>query len=383
MRTRSKLWRTLAVALAALGAASGILASNVGAKAKPAQVTVVAKHLNNPRGLAFANGKLYVAEAGKAGTDCPPGAKGPTGRQLCFGRTSAVAVITHGKANPVLSDLISEAETPPPGIAAEGVEAVAPGKSGLLIAYGDSVDGLLAREIPAGEHLTKADGAAARHELGMLASVSGGHQKTLADVGDADFSWSAVHQNLVPDQFPDSNPNALLQVGKTIYVINAASNTLDSVDTHGHVKQLAFFPNPAVSDAVPTCIARGPGGNLYMGQLAPGAPHNGGKIYRYDVSTHKLAVWKSGFNVVDGCGFDKAGNFYAVVFQTHAFNPGGNPAGAVIKVAPNGTRTTLGQGKLDFPQGFATDSAGNIYVSNWSILTGTGTPSGEVVKITP
>lgn len=386
MRKSSKLWRMLAVALAALGAGSGILASNVGAKAKPVQVTVVAQHLNNPRGLAFANGKLYVAEAGKAGKDCPPGAQGPTGRQLCFGRTAAVAVIAHGKANPVLGNLISEAETPPLGIAAEGVEAVAPGKSGLLIAYGDSVDGLFAREIPSGEHLTKADSAAARHELGMVASVSGGHQSTLADDGDADFSWSSVHQNLVPDQFPDSNPNALLQVGKTIYVINAASNTLDSVDTHGHVKQLAFFPKPAKSDAVPTCIARGPDGNLYVGQLAPGAPHNGGKVYRYDVSTHKLAVWKSGFNVVDGCGFDKAGNFYAVEFQANGFNPGptGDPHGDVIKIAPGGSRTTLGYGKLFYPQGFATDTKGNIYVSNWSIFTGgpSQAHTGEVVRIT-
>ena len=389
MRTRSKLFTTVGVALAALGTGGGVLASNVGAKPKPAQVAVVANHLNNPRGLAFMHGKLYVAEAGKAGTDCPPGAQGPTGRQLCFGRSSAVAVISHGKASPILSNLISEAETPPPGIAAEGVEAVAPGKAGLLIAYGDSVDGVFAREIPAGKHLSKADSAAARHEFGRVAVVSGGHQKTLADVGDADFTWSAVHQNLVPDQFPDSNPNALLQVGNTIYVINAAANTLDSVDKRGHVKQLAFFPNSGVSDAVPTCIARGPDGKLYVGQLAPGAPHNGGKVYRYDIRTHKLSVWKTGFNVVDGCGFDKAGNFYAVEFQTHGFNPGptGDPHGAIIRVTPTGKRTTLGYGKLFYPQGFAADSKGNIYVSNWSILTakpsGPHQPTGQVVRVTP
>lgn len=381
MSMRRKPVVTLASTLALLGAAGAIFAPGIGATGKAPKVKVVAKGLNNPRGLAFANGQLYVAEAGTAGTDCPAGLKGPTGRQLCFGLTSDLAKIVKGKAQPVLSHLISQAETPPPGIAAEGVEAVTPTKGGLLVVYGTSVVGLLTA--PGGKGLNKADSAAARKELGKLALVSGGHQKILADVGDADFSWSAVHQNLVPSQFPDANPNALVQVGRTTYVIDAASNTLDSVDTHGNVKQLAFFPNAAHSDAVPTCVALGPDGKLYMGQLAPGAPLNGANIYRYDIATHKLTVWKTGFNVVDGCGFDKSGNFYAVEFQTHAFNPGGNPAGAVIKVAPNGTRTTLGQGKLDFPQGFATDSAGNIYVSNWSILTGTGTPSGEVVKITP
>ena len=73
-----------------------------------------------------------------------------------------------------------------------------------------------------------------------------------------------------------------------------------------------------------------------------------------------MTVWKTGFTVVDGCGFDKWGNFYAVEFQAHGFNPGptGNPAGDVIKIAPNGTRTVLGEGKLFYPQGFATDEAG-------------------------
>jgi hypothetical protein len=385
VRSKLKLSRTIAVTAAVLGAGGAIFAPGIGAKAKPATLKVVASHLNNPRGLAFANGKLYVAEAGKGGMDCPTGAKGPTGRQFCFGRTSSLAVISKGKAHPVLSNLISEAETPPPGIAAEGVEAVAPGPSGLLIAYGDSVVGLFSKEIPSGQHLTKADSAAARHELGMLASVAGGQQKVLADVGDADFTWTAVHQNLVPDQFPDANPNALLQVGRTIYVVDAASNTLDSVDRHGRVHQLAFVPNSGSSDAVPTCVARGPDGNLYMGQLAPGAAHNGGKIYRYNVHARKLSVWKTGFNVVDGCGFDKAGNFYAVEFQANGFNPGpgGDPHGVIIKIAPSGARTRLGYGKLFFPQGFATDSRGNIYVSNWSIQTGSGSPSGEVVRINP
>jgi sugar lactone lactonase YvrE len=98
-------------------------------------------------------------------------------------------------------------------------------------------------------------------------------------------------------------------------------------------------------------------------------------------------VWKTGFNVVDGCGFDPAGNFYAVEFQSHGFNPGptGNPAGDIVKIATDGTRTVLGAGQLFFPQGFTMDPSGNIYVSNWSIMTGTpaapGAPTGQVVRV--
>lgn len=210
----------------------------------------------------------------------------------------------------------------------------------------------------------------------------------MSDVGDLDFGWSAVHQNLVPDQFPDANPNALAVVGSTTYVVDAASNTLDAVDQRGNVRQLAFVPSPAASDAVPTCVAAGPGRNLYVGELAPGAPLNGGSIYRYNLRTRRLSVWKTGFNVVDGCGFDTAGNFYAVEFQSHGFNPGpsGDPSGDIIRIARNGTRTVLGAGQLFYPQGFATDRQRRIYVSNWSIFTGTppkpGGPTGQVVRLT-
>jgi hypothetical protein len=379
LRTASILTLT---AIAMLG--GGVLASDVSAAGNP-QVSVVASGLNNPRGLAFAHGQLYVAEGGTGGTDCPAGAKGPTGGQLCVGRTSSLAVISHGVVHRVLTGLASSSDIPG-GLAAEGVEAVTGTKHGLRVVFGESVVAALTH-LPQGASFSPADSAAARHQLGMLASVSRGRLTVLADVGDADFTWSAVHQDLVPSQFPDANPNALLQIGRTTYVIDAASNTLDSVDEHGVVRQLAFIPNSGSSDAVPTCVAAGPNGNLYVGQLAPGAPPNGGKIYRYRIATGRLSVWKTGFNVVDGCGFDRAGNFYAVEFQAHGFNPGptGNPAGDIIKIAKNGARTVLGAGKLFYPQGFATDGHGNIYVSNWSILTGTpaspGAPTGQVVRI--
>jgi hypothetical protein len=381
LRSKSILTAT-AVALLA----GGVLASTVGAAGKRRAVSVVVSGLNNPRGLAFAHGHLYVAEAGTAGTDCPKGAKGPTGGQLCVGLTSALAVISHGAAHSVVSGLISNSDTGP--VATEGLEAVAGTRTGLLVAFGESTSGAIAA-LPPGATVTPADAAAAGAELGRLDSVAGRHLKVLADVGDADYAWSKKHKNLVPAQFPDANPNALVQVGSTVYVIDAASNTLDSVDARGHVRQLAFFPNPPARDAVPTCVAAGPGGNLYVGQLAPGARHNGGVIFAYNIAKHHFSVWKRGFNVVDGCGFDNAGNFYAVELQAHGFNPSptGNPAGDVIEITKNGKRTVLGAGKLFFPQGFASDGRGNIYVSNWSIMHGTptrpGGPTGEIVRISP
>lgn len=61
---------------------------------------------------------------------------------------------------------------------------------------------------------------------------------------------------------------------------------------------------------------------------------------------------------------------------------GPDPSGDVIKVAPNGTRTTLGAGSLSFPSGFAFHHDA-VYVSNWSVMPADngGGPTGEVVKI--
>lgn len=382
--------RVVAAGLTGALASAGVLAT-VGVPAAEATpgaastVTVVASGLNNPRGVAWSSGRLYVAEAGTGGSDCPAGLMGPEHRPVCVGLTGSIAQIDRGRARNIVSGLFSSAG--PGGAAASGV-------AGLTAAHGDDLKVVMSESVagtfsalPKGTAFTPADTAAARAQLGRVATVEEGRLRLGAHVGDADYAWSARHKNLVPDQFPDANPNAVKVVGDTTYVVDAASNTLDSVTRSGLVRQLAFFPNPAHSDAVPTCIDRGPDGALYIGELAPGAGRNAGKIYRYSPHTRRLSVWKTGFNVVDGCGFDNKGNFYAVEFQAHGFNPSptGNPAGDIVKIAPNGTRTVLGADALFYPQGFATDDAGNVYVSNWSILPGTpahaGMPTGQVVRV--
>jgi len=374
----------IVMASALIAAAGGPLASATSAAA-PGSVSVVASGLNNPRGLAFAKGQLYVAEAGSGGSDCPKGATGAEGGPLCAGLTGALATISLGAVHVRMGGLFSFSDIPG-GSAAEGIAAVAATGRGLELLRGESVLGLLT-SLPAGSRFNEADSAAARRELGRLSSLGASGGRVLADVGDEDFAWTGINQNLVPEQYPDSNPNALAVVGSTTYVADAGANQLVSVDAHGVVRQLAFFPNPPARDAVPTCVAAGPHGNLYIGELAPGAKPGEGAIYRYGIASHRLSLWKSGFNVVDGCGFDHKGNFYAVEFQAHGFNPSptGNPAGDIVEIAKNGTRSVLGEGQLFYPQGFAVDAKDNIYVSNWSILTGTprgpGAPTGEVVKI--
>ena len=96
---------------------------------------------------------------------------------------------------------------------------------------------------------------------------------------------------------------------------------------------------------------------------------------------------RRGFTTIQGCGFDKWGNFYATEFQTGGlnFDPTASPLGDVVKVAANGTRTHLGVGQLFWPSGFAAGSDGSIYVSNCSIAPAAGfgpcPKGGQLVRI--
>jgi glucose/arabinose dehydrogenase len=54
-------------------------------------------------------------------------------------------------------------------------------------------------------------------------------------------------------------------------------------------------------------------------------------------------------------------------------------SGALIRVAPDGTRTELVPGVLTAPGGIAIGRDGTLYVTNNSIYSG----SGEVIRIEP
>ena len=61
-----------------------------------------------------------------------------------------------------------------------------------------------------------------------------------------------------------------------------------------------------------------------------------------------------------------------------AFN-GNDWAGALIRIAPDGTRTDLVPGALTAPGGVAVGSDGALYVTNNAIFSNTG----EVIRIRP
>ncbi len=375
---------TAAGLIAALGV---VAAPAAGAHTEGGQeaFTVVADHLNNPRGLSRGPGEgLYLAEAGAGGGVCVAG--GPSGT-TCLGLTGSLDRVSTdgGGVQRIVTGLISGSG--PGGVAAEGPVSVSRGRDGRFFAQ----FGLSSHAVPPAGAIPAGLRAAALAQLGHLWLVTRhGRAADVSDVGGQDWTWTSTRLSLDPD-FPDANPNAVLSSGGHLYVADAGSNILVQAGRDGAVKVLAFFPVPAGAprDAVPTCVARGPDGALYVGELLGGLFTPGhARIWRV-VPGQAPTVWATGLTAVQGCGFGRDGAFYATEFQTGGLNesPGASPAGDVVRIDQHGNRAHLGVGKLFFPSGFAAGPDGAIYVSNCSIAPATGLgpqlcpTGGQVVRI--
>lgn len=373
-RRRTRYVAAFAAGTSALGLAA--ITNPAQATSRIGTVSVVASHLDNPRGLAFGPGDvLYIAEAGHGGPLCI--GQGPDGGPSCAGLTGGVSRLAGGVRTRVVDHIISLAS--PAGIGAEGMAAVSTSGTHTFAQIGANTAGI-PPQAPSGNPIV----AGARAQLGRTIAITPTGWSPLASTGDINFAWTEAHKALQPGQFPDSNPNGITTVGTTQYVANAGSNLLAGVNRFGGVSTLAYFRVPAGSptDAVPTCVAQAPDGSLYVGELLGGSFAPGhARVWRY-ADGHASVKW-TGFTTIQGCGFDNLGNFYATEFQANGLNlsPNASPLGAVVKVTPSGHRTTYGMGSLFFPSGFAYND-GAVYVSNWSIMPAQNQgPTGQVVKV--
>jgi CBS domain-containing protein len=362
----------LVVAVVVGGAVSSASASS----ASHATVTTVVSGLDNPRDLVFSHGRLYVAEAGHGGTAAC--FSDPEAGKACIGFTSKISRIdvARGRVHRVARGLVSIAS--PDGSGATGVDGISASDGRLVgIITGSALS------IPSGL-LPAAVEARVKHQLGRVVVLSDDGRRFAGDVGDRDYVWSGNHPNLVPGQFPDANPYGILAAGRSSWVVDAGSNTLDRVNANGHVRVVRFIPNPPASDAVPTCIDRGPDGALYIGELTGGGNAPGSStVWRYDPRHKRLTKWATGLTAVTGCGFGKHGRFYATEFSTGGLDQAAPGTGAVVLVPAHSTKPTTIVGGLNFPGGFAAGRDGSLYVSDWSIApsnTGGG-PTGSVIRI--
>jgi hypothetical protein len=327
-------------------------------------VTVVADHLNNPRGLELAGDALYVAEAGRGGPTCLPPPD-----EVCIGLTSSVTKIDDGRQRRVVRGLLSIAG--PDGTFATGVDDVSVADRGgglFMIVTGGPC------ELPPGLPPEVV------RQVGKLLRARDGRKPVVADI-------TAFECANDPDGGgPESNPYSVYAISNRHQVVaDAAGNSILDV-RDGKVSLLAVIPDsPNGTDQVPTSVTRGPDGAFYVGTLAEGAGNGGANVWRI-VPGQAPEVFVSGLTAVVDIAFGPDGSLYACEFSTDIENF--SPAGAIVRVRPNGRRTVLGEGSLFFPGGVAVGRGGRVYVSNWSILPASGGPApfppdarGQVVRL--
>lgn len=142
------------------------------------------------------------------------------------------------------------------------------------------------------------------------------------------------------------------------------------------------FPSGASSSpfeiqAVPTNVAKGPDGAYYISQLT-GFPFPEGKAKIYRIgSDREPTVYTDGFTQLTDLAFDPEGNLYALQYANQSLWKG-NLDGSVIKIATDGTRTTILSGNgLESPTALTIGADGDIYVTNRGDRPGLG----QVLKI--
>jgi hypothetical protein len=322
--------------------------------------------LNNPRGLVVSPaGAVYVAEAGTGGPNC----QGSGDDAQCFGFTGKITKLRpDGHVATFVDGLISLAGSD--GSFAVGVDDVAAKGDLTLDAIATSTNGVSL-------------GSQADAQIGnLLRAKQGQAPQSIGDVDDVEFAANPDGQGV------DSDPYGVAEGNGYQVVADAAGNDLLKVQD-GKVSVLAVFPNfPFVdqngdqqaTNSVPTRVTRGPDGNFYVGELGGDAAPNGSARIWKVTPQGAMSEYATGFTTITGLDFDSKGNLYVGELLANGFGQldSGDFAGALIKVAKNGTRTELAKGQLDAIGGVATAPDDSVYVTTNSVFPG----GGQLVHVT-
>jgi hypothetical protein len=364
------------VALLAVALLGSTIAFAHPVRAQNAQIEVVATGLRNPRGLDFGpDGALYVAEAGRGG-------RGPciltsAGAMECLGSNGAITRVLPGPKDQVVQRL--------PSIAAhelEGGNAIGP--SNISFHGGDAYFTVGLAADPA---LRTNLGAKGSHMGRLFRLPANGRPVEVAD-------FVPFESSVNPDGgLPDTNPNGVVALPGRQIVADAGGNSVLEVGPNGAISTLAVLPEgmaPAPPflglppgtlipfQPVPTSVDVGPDGFLYVGQLTGFPfPVGGASVWRIPPNGGTPEIFESGFTTIIDIEFADDGSLYVLQISTDSLFIAPPSPGALIRVAPDGTRTTVAMDELSFPGGLAIGADGDLYVSN----RGTSPGGGQVLRI--
>ena len=329
-----------------------------------ASVSVVMSNLNNPRGLAWGpEGALYVAEAGTGAvtTNCVTTPRGNS----CYSGTGSISRLWKGEQERIVTGLPSVFTAGPNDAGGpHDISFQGRGNAYVTIGWGGP--------------------PAARAGLGAVGSNFGTLLRLTPNGAwsvEADIAAFEAANN--PAGGPvDSNPYGVLAEPGREFLTDAGGNSVLELTANGElslVTTLPGTPSPPPfnqSEPVPTEVNRGPDGALYVSTLT-GAPFVAGNaaIWRV-VPGSAPTIYAGGFKTITDFDFGPDGSLYVIQFASAPLFFG--QPGLLIRVAPNGTRTTLNS-SLTNPTGVLVGEDGAIYVSN----RGNVAAVGEVLRIVP
>jgi hypothetical protein len=308
--------------------------------------------LNNPRQLSLVdNHLLLIAEAGRGGSTC----EGPPGEETCAGPTGSIGAVwlpqwgTDRDHTDVVTGLLSVAG--PDGSFAVGSDGVAARKHRIYIQETFLPPDLLPEPAP-GEQAGQ-----------LLKARPFGEARPFANI-------TAFEQAHDPDgQGFDSNPYAVIARKHDLLVADAAGNDILRVNKRGEVSLFHVFPDVGDLDFVPTSLALGPYGDVFVGGLVGEAPGQAQVVELDGRSGDVENVW-SGFTTVTGVAVGSDGSLYvSQLFAPQADPPVPEVAGVLTKVSPDGTRQNI---DVPFPAGVAVDRWNNVYVAAFSVAPAEG-----------
>ena len=335
--------------------------------------TVMATGLDNPRGLAFGpDGAIYVAEAGRGGTGtlCLPNPPGPPGNR-CYGASGAITrIVAPGVQGRILAGLPSVAG--PTGAEATGPHDIGFGFGRAFVTVGSGGDpALLAPFKAAGINLAS-----------LLMISYTGQITPIADFGAYESANNPAGGPI------DTNAYGLEVLATRAVIADAGGNSLLQIDASLALSTLAVFANRTVPgpggmgtvemEAVPTAIAEGPDGSLYVGQLTGFPfPAGGARVYRVPAGGGAPTIVAEGFTNIIDIAIGPDGAAYVLEHDANSLLVAGS-VGRLTKIGPFGLRTELATGLLTAPGKMTVGPDNSVYVTVNSTSAGTG----EVWRIT-
>lgn len=379
----SKLLRVGAVAAAITSGVVLSLSAAAPAHASPRRdatptVRVLANGLNNPKHITLGPGGVYVAESGTGGSSCVTIA----GVSYCEGETGSVALVSPFGTVSLLSGLPSVNQSDE-GVAGPAAVTFSGGK--LAVLFQDTAvnsDGSTAVQGPGSDIFGKVlraspfSGSSGWSVTADLAAFAAAHPQDPSTLGGAPGAETPY----------DSDPYAIVPYQGGYAIADGAANDVLWLSPGGALSILARLPTVPIpfagttinAQAVPTSLAVGPDGALYIGTL-PGFPASPGtaSIYRL-VPGQAPTVAASGLTTVTDIAFDHEGRLLAVEYSTGGLASAGSP-GALARVdLSTGTVTTLPVSGLVQPTGLAVGCGDTVFMTN----NGNTPGQGEILKIT-